>query len=168
MAFSNRGNYFELTGSKELSAAISELNNTLARKVLRPAIKEGLKIAQEYARQNAQPGSALSTEASGLMVKAIDISAKVKRNGDAQGKLFVNRKHEAVIDDKKHNPGNIASFVELGHGGKFPAAPHPFLRPAVDNHKPEIQAEIALEASVRLPKAVEEARRKGKKVYLYE
>ena len=168
MAFSNRKNLFELTGDKELAVTLSMLNKTLAGKVLRPAIREGLKIAQEYARQNAQPGSSLSTEASGLMVKAIDIKAKVKRNGDAQGKLFINKKHEAVIDGKKHNPGNIASYVEFGHGGKFPAAPHPFLRPAVDNHKPEIQSEIALEASVRLPKAVEEARRKGKKVYLYE
>lgn len=168
MAFSNRKNYLELTGDKELAVTLSMLTKTMAAKVLRPSIRAGLKVAQEYARQNAQPGSVLSAEASGLMVKAIDIKAKVKKNGDAQGKLFINRKYETVIDGKKHNPGYIASFVELGHSGDSPAAPHPFLRPAIDNHKSEIQAEIALEASARLPKAVDEARRKGKKVYSYE
>lgn len=156
-----------LVGDKELQKTILSLTDNVAKKLMRPAVAAGLKPIREQAKDNAAPGSVLSSEASGLMQKAIKSSTRAKKN-KVSGKVYVDRKTEGEVNGKKHVPGNVAHLVEFGHGGPMPASAHPFLRPALDNKKGEAMNKITDKARELLPKVVQDARAKGKAVYLLE
>lgn len=161
------GSTIALVGDKELQKTLLKLTDAAARQVMRPAVGAGLKPIREAARQNAAPGAALSPEASGLLRKSIFMTAKSKKD-NVVGKVFVTRKIEGVVDGKKHVPGNIAHLVEFGHGGKMPAAAHPFMRPAMDTKKGEAMKLVENKARELLPKVVDKLRSKGKAVNIGE
>lgn len=155
-----------LSGDKELIKTMEALSASCSKKIMEPAIKEGLKDVQKEAKDLAKPGNILSEKATGLMRKAVKIMVKISRNGmKIMGKVFVDRKTKSTIDGKLHIPGMIAHLVEFGHGGPAPAPAHPFMRPALDNKKKQALSSIINKAKQLLPIIVKNARQKGKGIF---
>jgi HK97 gp10 family phage protein len=159
-----------LVGDKQLQAQLNNLTDAVLVKVMRPASAAAVRVIQAEAKRNAKPGNGIiSDKATGTLRKAIKISAKVKRPTRVIAKVYVDKKTEATIvtksgKKKRHVPGFIAHLVEFGHGGPAPARPHPFLRPAKDTKQKEAERALTRVARRELPRAVSDARGKGKQI----
>lgn len=84
------------------------------------------------AKSRLRPGHGYRT---GELKKALVVS-KSKVTGFAK----VGLKRESVVitingKQYRHRPSAIGHLVEFGHGGKSPAAPHPFMIPAAEEQR---------------------------------
>jgi len=113
-----------LIGEKATSDLLKAASPQMQKGVMKPALRAAVAPVRVEAKR-------LVPVRSGNLKKAI--VSGVNRAG-TQAAVLVSRKHEDTIDGKKYIPGNIAHLVEYG---TKTAAPHPFLRPAMEAKKAE-------------------------------
>jgi HK97 gp10 family phage protein len=112
---------------KEIDRALKELEPKIQRKVLRQAMRSGMKLVYQEAVQRVPI-------LSGLLKRNIKLRA-TKRSRNRQG-LLVQIKSDPGFT-KTSKAGNVAWYpaaVEFGHGT---VPPSPFMRPAYDIKGPE-------------------------------
>jgi HK97 gp10 family phage protein len=116
-----------VTGVKEIDRALKELEPKIQRKVLRQAMRSGMKLVYQEAVQRVPI-------LSGLLKKNVKLRA-MKRSRNRQGLLVQIKSDPGFYKTSK--AGNVAWYpaaVEFGHGT---VPPHPFMRPAYDIKGPE-------------------------------
>jgi HK97 gp10 family phage protein len=119
------GVQLNLTGFDEYLAKIEAARNDVDA-ACEDAVNEAIKIPYEVMKDGAE-----RHRRSGDVVKAIEVTPAKK-----QGNLIY---ATVGIDTEKHPEAIHAVFQEYGDGHS-PEFPDPFVRPAIDNHKPEIKA----------------------------
>lgn len=150
-----RGEMMTLVGDQALASAFLHMRDSSVNRIMRPAINKGLTIAKREAKS-------LVPRRSGALRKAIASKSKTnKRKGAVYGMLFVRRDRAIEYEGKTHDPAKIAHLVEFGTRH---TKPRPFLRRALGNKRPHIQAVITNTAREKMNKEAAKARAKGKRL----
>ncbi len=125
-----------LTGFKELESKLHKLVDKTQKTIVRSAIRKEAVRAKERIVENIVSAGLIDT---GVMLHAYQ-EAKIKSAGKP-GLIRIgveNPTRDALgihADDEYYYP----YAVEFGHGG---VPGHPFIRPAIDNHKDESRKAI--------------------------
>lgn len=140
----------KVEGLSQIHKALSELGRKVSNKIAVKAMREGGKIVQEQARQNA-PVLSQSTpyRRAGTLKKAIKSSTKVLKNGKIGTVVRVKELTTKQIETFKVRSGKKGAlnpkdpyywrFLEFGTS-KMPAKP--FMRPAFEQSKEKAATEI--------------------------
>jgi bacteriophage protein of unknown function (DUF646) len=140
----------KVEGLSQIHKALSELGRKVSNKIAVKAMREGGKIVQEQARQNA-PVISQSTpyRRAGTLKKAIKSSTKVLKNGKIGTVVRVKTLTTKQIETFKVRSGKKGAlnpkdpyywrFLEFGTS-KMPAKP--FMRPAFEQTKEKAATEI--------------------------
>lgn len=124
-------------GSKEFSNRIKM--NLGKRKVLKA------KVRNELTGRLNRTGAIEAVTRTGALRKSIGMKVKRYRLSGVTVGIIGPRMGfgvDIVLPNRKtrrHDPVNIAHLVEYGHGGKAPAPPYPFMRPAFQTGKDEVR-----------------------------
>lgn len=162
------GRAISLIGDAELKQTLLGLTDAVLNKLMKPAIKAGLRPILKQAKENATPGNIFSSDATGAMRDAIASRVTATKEKGVIGRIFVSKKKSIEVNGKKHNPGAIAIAVEFGHYNEkynYRVEAKPFMRPAMDVKKTEAMGVITSVAQRLLPSAINEARAKEKQVF---
>lgn len=119
--------WINIFGDVQVIEGLERLKTSVERKILRKAIKKGLKPIVRIAKSNVPVKS-------GLLKKSIK-STVTKM---VSGKVYVDPKVVGADGDK---PAKYAHIVEFG--GPKHRNPHPFMRPALDTGRNEALETIA-------------------------
>ncbi len=136
-----------LTGSRELLNQLNELKRAMRNKILRPALQKAARPMLDSAWANCPERT--DHDPHGILKKAMKSAAARKTKTYSRGTVVVIigpptgfRTPMGVRTKGAHkgepwyeDPSKIGHLVEFGHGGPHPAAPHPFMRPAVDTNR---------------------------------
>ena len=106
---------------------------TMEKKVLKPAIRKGLRVILKTAKKKVP-------EKTGTLKKSLGVGFKKKT---MIGRVGVKQKSAVVINGKNVDPAKYAHLVEFG---TKTAPAHPFLRPALVAKRDKALAVIAVEA----------------------
>jgi HK97 gp10 family phage protein len=116
-----------VTGVKEIDRALKELEPKIQRKVLRQAMRSGMKLVMQDALMRVPV-------LTGLLKRNIKLRA-MKRSRNRVGLLVQIKSDPGFV---KMSKAGVRYFtpaaVEFGHGT---VPPHPFMRPAYDLRGPE-------------------------------
>lgn len=118
-----------LTGDKELKALFEALPGKVQKKLTRHA----LRVAAKKVRDDA---ARIAPDNTGALSKSIKVRA-MKRSRTRVGVQVYTDSQSLKSDGKK---GYYAAFTELGTSRE---APHPFLRPALEQNRAAAQQLIA-------------------------
>lgn len=136
---------WQLTGLTELLDVVHSLPDKIQNKALRPGVEAGCRIIAKTAKQYAPVES-------GTLKSTIDFKVSAKGTSNVSG-VVGNRSEQSEYKGQTRNPAHYSHLVEYGHAGqRGPAAPHPFLRPAVDTSQEQVQAAIGEKISKFLDK----------------
>jgi len=125
------GKTIETLGFAELTQDLAEMASRLSDTAGGSAIIEAiLNAAAQPVLKAAQRNAPKRT---GKLHEAIKVGKVQKRAGG----------YTIKIGSQKGDDAYYASWVEFGHGGPRPAAPHPFMRPAYDTTKDQAYAIIS-------------------------
>jgi HK97 gp10 family phage protein len=116
-----------VTGIREIDKTLKTLEPRIQKKVLRQAMRSGMKLVLQDALMRVPV-------LSGLLKKNVKLRA-MKRSRNRQGLLVQIKSDPGFYKTSK--AGNVAFYpasVEWGHGT---VPPHPFMRPAYDIRGPE-------------------------------
>jgi HK97 gp10 family phage protein len=167
----------ELKGMADAVSRLHGLRQGAANRVLRPAIAKGCRIIAKAVKACIRPSGRTYTrkkvakdfsveerQVRGLLKKSIGAVVKVEK-GVVTGKVGARRGFKVAIGKRirgkwkgktiYYSPSRVVHLVELGHGGKHAAGPHPFLRPGFNNSKDEAAAVIADEIKARIAARVQ-------------
>jgi len=139
----------QLDGAKELEKKLNTLPVKLQKKHARKAIAKA-------ARRTVKAAKKRVPKRTGQLKKSLGFRPRTYKTGVFA--IIGPRKGFRTVDEagRPHDPAKIAHLVEMGHGGPYPAEPHPFLRPAFDETASSNLELIAEE----LRKGIEEEARK--------
>lgn len=140
----------KITGVSATLLALGALPNAVRNKVARPALREGAKVVKKQASLNVK--SQVSDEATGLLAKSFVVKSLKMRNKNIRVAVAISNK----ISIKGVRAGLYGSVFELG---KEDQEPRPSLRPALRETQGETNAAIVRVAKLRLPAAIEAAKR---------
>ena len=104
---------FELTGDAHLAMQLSHMTTGAAGRIMKPAVREAMKLAKQIAVR-------LVPQKSGALKKAIARTVKVsKRKHLAYGRLYIRKGFETITKrpdgtTKVNDPRKYAHLVELG------------------------------------------------------
>lgn len=116
-----------VTGIREIDRALKELEPKIQRKVLRQAMRSGMKLVLQDALMRVPV-------LTGLLKKNVKLRA-MKRSRNRQGLLVQVKSDEGFVKVSKAGMRYwYPASVEFGHGT---VPPHPFMRPAYDLRGPE-------------------------------
>ena len=135
-----------LTGDKELERKLHNLEEKTEKKIVRGAIRKAAVQAKNQIVQNIVGAGLVD---SGVMLAAYK-AAKIKSAGKPGLIRYgpENPPREA-LGIHAQDPYYYPYAVEFGHGN---VRPHPFIRPAIDNHKNQIRAAIAQDIATGIMK----------------
>ena len=114
-----------IIGLPHMKAQFAEFSNKVQRAVMRKALTQTGAIVKKAAKAKVPV-------LTGALKKSIKESVSVKEGGESYVKIFVSKPHGHLIEF-----GHAIKATKGGPSfGHVPA--HPFMRPAVDESKPEI------------------------------
>lgn len=127
--------WIRVVGAKKIQMNLANLvdQKTMGNKVLKPAIRKGLRVVLKNARKKVP-------QKTGSLSKSMGVGFKKKT---IIGMVRVKPKYDATINGKHIVPAKYAHLVEFGTKN---APARPFLRPALEESRNEAFAAIAKEA----------------------
>jgi HK97 gp10 family phage protein len=156
-----------VTGLDQTFKALALVSQQVQKKILRDAVTQASKPVLDAARQKVPVNAGWLAELGlgGVLKKSLARRVTTSRKKgsvtvtigprrgfkmvtDAAGGRRLERTAAAKVVVTKGgrtvtvNPTRIAPLVELGHGGPHPAPAHPFLRPAWDENKSQVEATL--------------------------
>ncbi len=148
VSWKHSANWVVLEGHIALQRKIANLGSPATqRRIIRPAVTQALAPINKAAKRKAPVETGLLKKSIGKKV------AVVRRTGDIWGGVGIRKgfKQEVTVDGKTEmrNPINYAHLVEFGTKNQ-PAKP--FLRPALDEKRPEAMRILARVVKERLHK----------------
>ena len=131
----NNNQWIRVVGAKEIQMNLANLADpkTMEKKVLKPAIRKGLRVILKTAKKKVP-------EKTGTLKKSFGVGFKKKT---MIGRVGVRQKSAVVINGKNVDPAKYAHLVEFG---TKTAPAHPFLRPALEESREAAFAAISEEA----------------------
>ncbi len=140
-----------IEGLQEIREKLQILKRQSTRnKVMRRALTAATKPVLESMRDRCPTGQHQ------ILRRALGRITKTYRGSTIVVILGVRRGFKTLVGFRKtgkhafqpvyEDPALIAHLVERGHGGPHPAPPHPFARPAWDEHKSRVPGAVAAEA----------------------
>lgn len=134
-------------GVAELGKALEDLTKATGRNVARRALTTALEPVAETARE-------LVREDTGTLKESIKVGTKLGRNARRNHQRRAGAVHVFV------GPGPLmqAGTEEFGTSDQ---APHPFMRPAVEEHRDAIPQAVADELGKEVKKAADRAARRA-------
>jgi HK97 gp10 family phage protein len=122
-----------LEGIDKTIAAAKELERRIKRGGMRTALNKATTPTLQKARR-------LAPRESGLLRKSLKKKVTTNTREDTVTVIIGSDKSvSGTFKGEKRTPARYAHLVEMGHGGPHSAAPHPFLRPAWESTKIEVQ-----------------------------
>lgn len=149
-----------MRGDKEFIAALKLIDNGLRREV----VHDGLEEIGHLMKQEIKEATPVRTNPLGPMVDSA-VEKTTRLPGNLRDSLY--------MDVGKGNVGpNVMvvgvdikgwywRLVELGHGGPFPASPHPFVRPVFNRWK---RGRVVKELKTRLQYLIDIVSRRNKTI----
>lgn len=128
-------------GDKELTAAFQKLLKKLSPDEVEPIVVEGATIIADAARQKAPLGKGHKKGGRILHLKDAIRATKIKRRGSAVAAI-------GTVDYR------IAPHGLLVEYGSSHSAAHPYMRPAFDEKKQEVERLIVSEIGKKIEEAV--------------
>lgn len=116
----------DLSGAKDLSAALLQFGEEVQAREMKKALKDAA-LLMETAIKDRAPDRTGATQ--------LSIGSRVRHYPRSQRLVVIIGPRYGVsvqVGKKKHEPARVAHLVEFGHAGPHPAPAHPFLRPAFD------------------------------------
>lgn len=157
----------EVEGLKEMLAAIAHLKQAARSRILRSAVSKGARIILKAAKRFAPKESGLLRKSLGVKVQVYRSTGKVVGivgpRDDAKFRQRVTRRRGKWFPSEVYSrPAKYAHLVELGHAGRAPAPPRPFLRPALATSQPQVKEAFARAIREGLEREAAKLLRKGK------
>jgi HK97 gp10 family phage protein len=118
-----------VTGIPEIDRKLKKLAPAVQRKVVRKAMRSGMKLVLVEAQVNVPV-------LSGLTKENLEIHQAKPKRGQMTMLVRVKKNEGFIKTSKKGERAFYPADVEFGHGGPRPAEPHPFMRPAYDTMGP--------------------------------
>ena len=139
----------KVTGLEGLLKTLDGLKQGTVNGILRPAIRGGSAIIAKAAKENIRPRA----DRTGQMRRSIGAVVRTgRRGGSVYGVIGPRHGFRIPVGVRKrgknkgdvvyHDPAKVGHLVEKGHGGKSPAPPHPFMRPAIDATRGAVVSEM--------------------------
>lgn len=145
----------DLSGGADLEKALFELKSATAKSVTRRVLKKA-------AEPVAERGAELAPERSGALKESITVSTKLTRN----------QRREAGAPAPDEARVHVGPSYDLGAGGRHghlqefgtvKMAAQPFMRPAWEETKDKVLADVEEGMSVEVAKSAARARRRAAK-----
>ncbi len=142
--------------------AMSSLNLDLQRKILRKALATAAGPVVFREKQNAR-----RNRDSGLLADSIFVTVKVDKAGEATANIRPSGKLVVVMQTepdgtKRQVRTRASAYAHVVEFGSKHVAARPFVRPAVDQSLPEVEAAFAAEVNAAVVKAAAKAGRARK------
>lgn len=142
--------------------AMASLNLDLQRKILRKALATAAGPVVFREKQNARRNSD-----SGLLADSIFVTVKVDKAGEATANIRPSGKLVVVMQTepdgtKRQVRTRASAYAHVVEFGSKHVAARPFVRPAVDQSLPEVEAAFAAEVNAAVVKAAAKAARSKK------
>lgn len=142
--------------------AMSSLNLDLQRKILRKALATAAGPVVFREKQNAR-----RNRDSGLLADSIYVTVKVDKAGEATANIRPSGKLVVVMQTepdgtKRQVRTRASAYAHVVEFGSKHVAARPFVRPAVDQSLPEVEAAFAAEVNAAVVKAAAKAARSKK------
>jgi HK97 gp10 family phage protein len=142
--------------------AMSSLNLDLQRKILKKALTTAAGPVMFREKQNAR-----RNRDSGLLADSIFVTVKVDKAGEATANIRPSGKRVVVMQTepdgtKRQVRTRASAYAHVVEFGSKHVAARPFVRPAVDQSLPEVEAAFAAEVNAAVVKAVAKAARSKK------
>lgn len=147
----------EVKGLEITIEALGKVTNAITRKYARRGVTKAASVVSKAVKSKLVVGHGLET---GLLKKSIGFRVYTSKDGipgavigprrgfkepvtgrkRGRARLLTKRQKAAgVAGQSLRNPIKYAHLVEFGHGGKHPAGPHPFMRPAYEETKYDVE-----------------------------
>jgi len=142
--------------------AMSSLNLDLQRRILKKALTTAAGPVMFREKQNAG-----RNKDSGLLADSIFVTVKVDRAGEATANIRPSGKRVVVMQTepdgtKRQVRTRASAYAHVVEFGSKHVAARPFVRPAVDQSLPEVEAAFAAEVNAAVIKATAKANRSKK------
>ena len=142
--------------------AMSSLNLDLQRKILKKALTTAAGPVVFREKQNAR-----RNRDSGLLADSIYVTVKVDKAGEATANIRPSGKRVVVMQTepdgtKRQVRTRASAYAHVVEFGSKHVASRPFVRPAVDQSLPEVEAAFAAEVNAAVVKAAAKAARSKK------
>ena len=142
--------------------AMSSLNLDLQRKILKKALTTAAGPVVFREKQNAR-----RNRDSGLLADSIYVTVKVDKAGEATANIRPSGKLVVVMQTepdgtKRQVRTRASAYAHVVEFGSKHVAARPFVRPAVDQSLPEVEAAFAAEVNAAVVKAAAKAARSKK------
>lgn len=142
--------------------AMSSLNLDLQRKILRKALATASGPVVFREKQNAR-----RNRDSGLLADSIFVTVKVDKAGEATANIRPSGKRVVVMQTepdgtKRQVRTRASAYAHVVEFGSKHVAARPFVRPAVDQSLPEVEAAFTAEVNAAVVKAAAKASRSKK------
>ncbi len=153
----NASIFGQLEGAEELLASMARLPAAVERQVMRPALREGAKVAMKEIKSRAP-------REDGDLYKSFKVRAIPRSRTKIGARVIVDRKSLHMHQQE----GFYAAMQELGwrpgrrgsNRGNAPVKGRRYMREGLYQSQPEVRAKIISEARRRLPGAVARLSRK--------
>ena len=141
---------------------MSSLNLDLQRRILKKALTTAAGPVMFREKQNAR-----RNRDSGLLADSIFVTVKVDRAGEATANIRPSGKRVVVMQTepdgtKRQVRTRASAYAHVVEFGSKHVAARPFVRPAVDQSLPEVEAAFAAEVNAAVVKAAAKAARSKK------
>lgn len=127
----------EITGLADALKRLDAVGKKVKKKAVRSAVNHASKLLLREAKSRVPTRTGQLKKSLGRKVKAYP-GAVVGIVGPRTGRriqIGVRQRGNSAGTPIMIDPVKYAHLVEYGHGGRSPAPPHPFLRPAFDSSK---------------------------------
>ena len=129
----------EIRGVDELTSDLQRMAEKAGSEAADMALKAGAKVILTEMKAQAQIDPRVRK---GNLLKSLKLGSIVTAMREQRSKIGVKRIELGSYEKKHGQIAPHAHLVEYGHGGPYPAPPHPFIRPSFDKRVDEAYDEM--------------------------
>lgn len=139
-----------ISGNQAVIEAMKKLPRGVRNRAVRPALRAGAQVVKKQASSNIK--GVVSERATGLLERSVVVRTLRQKGQTLRVAIALAR----GVSRKGVRIGLYGSVLEHGKENQIP---RPYLRPAIQQTRAQVQSVVAQEARKRLEAAVEDAKR---------
>lgn len=129
----------EIKGVDELTSDLQRMAAKAGGEAADRALKAGARVILTEMKTQAQIDPKVRK---GNLLKSLKLGSIVTAMKEQRSKIGVKRIQLGAYEKEHGQIAPHAHLVEYGHGGPYPAPPHPFVRPSFDKRADEAYDEM--------------------------
>lgn len=129
----------EIKGVDELTSDLQRMAAKAGGEAADRALKAGARVILTEMKAQAQIDPKVRK---GNLLKSLKLGSIVTAMKEQRSKIGVKRIQLGAYEKEHGQIAPHAHLVEYGHGGPYPAPPHPFVRPSFDRRADEAYDEM--------------------------